>query len=75
MIQRGVPRQASRRVLEMLLPVESGLQLPGVDLGPYQVPKDSPPRAPVVELTQVGVAWDLALGGDENGLPPGVGEG
>ena len=34
MIQRGVPRQASRRVLEMLLPVESGLQLPRVDLRP-----------------------------------------
>lgn len=75
MIQRGVPRQASRRVLEMLLPVESGLQLPGMDLGPYQVPKDSPPRAPLVELTQVGVAWGLALESEENGLPPGAGEG
>jgi hypothetical protein len=74
-IQRGVPRQASRRVLEMLLPVESGLQLPGVNLRPYQVPEDSPPGTPVVELAQIGVAWSLTLEGDENGLSPGVGEG
>jgi hypothetical protein len=57
-----------------ILHEQGDVQLPCVDSRPHKVPEDAPPGAPVVQATQGGVDGGLAAEGEEDWLPPRVGE-